>query len=112
MKRIFVLFFAVICLTGCGVGTHSIHSGVEDASFIFFTDDDRYPITVFIDDVEYNVETVKTRLYKADRKIRKTVENTIKVAPGQHDVRVVVEGNQVFGKKLFLSVSETKNIQL
>lgn len=112
MKKLVFFLIAIMSLMGCGVGVHSVQSGVEDAAYIFFTDSEKYPIQVFVGDVEYNVETIETRRYKADRKIKETVANTIKVKPGQHDVRVVVDGNQKFAAKLFLSASESKNIQL
>ena len=39
MKKLIVIAVFAILLTGCGVGTYSIQSGVEDAAYISFTDD-------------------------------------------------------------------------
>lgn len=99
-------------LTGCGVGNYSVQSGVEDASFISFTDDVKQDITVTVDDQTYVLKTVKQKAYKSGRNIKQTALNTIKTTPGQHEVKVVLNGNEVFGKKLFLSTGEHKILEL
>ena len=52
MKKLVFFLIAIMSLTGCGVGVHSVQSGVEDAAYIFFTDSEKYPIQVFVGDVE------------------------------------------------------------
>ena len=99
-------------LTGCGVGNYSIQSGVEDAAFISFTDDAKQDITVTVDDKTYVLQTVKQKAYKSGRNIKQTALNTIKIVPGQHEVKVVLNGNDIFSKKLFLSTGEHKIIEL
>lgn len=99
-------------MTGCGVGSYSVQSGIEDASYISFTDTAKQEITVTIDDATYNVETVKQKAYKSGRKIRQTAENCIKISTGQHNVSVTLNGNQVYSKKLYLSAGEHKIIEL
>ena len=99
-------------LTGCGVGNYSVQSGVEDAAFISFTDDAKHDITVTVDDQTYALKTVKQKAYKSGRNIKQTVLNTIKIGPGQHEVKVTVNGNDIFSKKLFLSTGEHKIIEL
>ena len=99
-------------LTGCGVGNYSIQSGVEDAAFISFTDDAKQDITVTVDDKTYVLQTVKQKAYKSGRNIKQTALNTIKIVPGQHEVKVVLNGTDVFSKKLFLSTGEHKIIEL
>ena len=59
-KFIFIAVFSVF-LTGCGVGTYSIQSGVEDASYISFTDSSKQEIVVTVDNNTYNVNTVKAK---------------------------------------------------
>ena len=99
-------------MTGCGVGTYSVQSGVEDAAFISFTDDTRQDITVTVDDQTYVLKTVQQKAYKSGRNIKQTALNTIKLAPGQHDVKVDLKGTEVFSKKLFISTGEHKIIEL
>lgn len=99
-------------LTGCGVGNYSIQSGVEDAAFISFTDDAKQDITVTVDDKTYVLQTVKQKAYKSGRNIKQTALNTIKIVPGQHEVKVILNGSDVFSKKLFLSTGEHKIIEL
>ncbi len=112
MKKLFVFAFFTIILTGCGVGTYSVQSGVEDAAFISFTDDVKQEIAVSIDNKTYTVQTVKQKAYKSGRNIRQTALNTIKLTPGQHVVSVAVNGNQIYSHKVFLSTGETKIIEL
>ena len=112
MKKIMIIAAFTMLLTGCGVGNYSIQSGVEDAAFISFTDDAKQDITVTVDDKTYVLQTVKQKAYKSGRKIKQTALNTIKIVPGQHEVKVVLNGGDVFSKKLFLSTGEHKIIEL
>lgn len=112
MKKILFISALVMLLTGCGVGNYSVQSGSEDASYISFTDTDKNDIVVTVDNKTYTLETVKQKAYKSGRNIKQTALNTIKIAPGQHDVKVMLNGSQVFSKKLFLSAGEHKILEL
>ena len=112
MKKLMLIAAFCILLTGCGVGNYSVQSGVEDAAFISFTDDVKQDITVTVDDQTYLLKTVRQKAYKSGRNIKQTALNTIKIVPGQHEVKVVLNGNDVFSKKLFLSTGEHKIIEL
>ena len=112
MKKLFVYATVIITLTGCGVGTYSVQSGVEDAAFISFTDDVQQVIVVNVDDNTYSVETVKQKAYKSGRNIKQTALNTIKLTPGQHTISVTLNGNEIYSHKVFLSTGETKIIEL
>jgi uncharacterized protein YxeA len=112
MKKLMIIAAFTMMMTGCGVGTYSVQSGVEDAAFISFTDDTRQDITVTVDDQTYVLKTVQQKAYKSGRNIKQTALNTIKLAPGQHDVKVDLNGTEVFSKKLFISTGEHKIIEL
>ena len=112
MKKLMIIAAFTMLLTGCGVGSYSVQSGVEDAAFISFTDDVKQDITVTVDDQTYIIKTVKQKAYKSGRNIKQTALNTIKTGPGQHEVKVVMNGTDVFSKKLFLSTGEHKIIEL
>ena len=112
MKKLSVIAAFIMTLTSCGVGTYSVQSGVEDAAFISFTDDEKQEIVVRVDNNTYSVETVKQKAYKSGRNIKQTAQNAIKVTPGQHTVSVTLNGNEVYSHKVFLSTGETKIIEL
>ena len=112
MKKSMIIAALTILLTGCGVGNYSVQSGVEDAAFISFTDDAKQDITVTVDDQTYILKTVKQKAYKSGRNIKQTALNTIKTSTGQHEVKVVVNGTEVFSKKIFVSAGEHKIIEL
>lgn len=112
MKKLFVFAAVIITLTGCGVGTYSVQSGVEDAAFISFTDDVKKEIVVIVDNNTYSVETVKQKAYKSGRNVKQTALNTIKLTPGQHTISVTLNGNEIYSHKVFLSTGETKIIEL
>lgn len=112
MKNFIFMMALSVFLTGCGVGTYSVKSGVEDAAYISFTAPEQQEITVNVDGKTYNVNTVKQKAYKKDRDIKQTTMNTIKLAPGQHNVSVVFNGNEVYSHKLFLSTGETRVVEL
>ena len=112
MKKLFVFAAFIMILTGCGVGTYSVQSGVDDAALISFTDDIKQEIVVRVDDKTYTVETVRQKAYKSGRNIKKTALEAIKLTPGQHVVTVTIKGNQIYSQKVFLSAGETKIIEL
>lgn len=111
MKKILLLICTALFLSSCGVGIYSISSGKSDIAMISFTASKKETITVKIDDQSYTVETVKTKAYKI-REIKQTALNTIKVPAGQHIVKVFQNGNEIFNKKLMLSPSEHRIIEL
>ena len=112
MKKLMMTAALTVLMTGCGVGNYSVQSGIENASYISFTDDVKQDITVTVDDQTYVLKTVKQKAYKSGRNIKQTALNTIKTTPGQHEVKVVLNGKEVFGKKLFLSTGEHKILEL
>ena len=112
MKKLMTIAAVTVLLTGCGVGNYSVQSGIEDAAFISFTDDAKQDITVTVDGQTYSVKTVKKKAYKSGRNIKQTSLNTIKIGPGQHEVKVCIDGTELFSKKLFLSTGEHKIIEL
>ena len=112
MKKLMIIAAFTMLLTGCGVGNYSVQSGVEDAAFISFTDNVKQDITVTVDGQTYNIKTVKQKAYKSGRNIKQTALNTIKIGPGQHDVKVLMNGADVFSKKIFVSTGEHKIIEL
>lgn len=112
MKKLFAIAVSVVSLAGCGVGTYSVQSGIENAAFISFTDDVKQEIVVRVDDDTYYLEAVKQKAYKSGRNIRQTARNTIKLTPGQHSVSVTLGGNEIYSNKVFLSTGETKIIEL
>ena len=112
MKKLMIIAAFTMLLTGCGVGNYSVQSGAEDAAFISFTDNVKQDITVTVDGQTYNIKTVKQKAYKSGRNIKQTALNTIKIGPGQHDVKVLMNGADVFGKKIFVSTGEHKIIEL
>ena len=112
MKKLMIIAAFTMLLTGCGVGNYSVQSGIENASFISFTDDVKQDITVTVDDQTYVLKTVKQKAYKSGRNIKETALNTIKIGPGQHEVKVTLDGADIFDKKIFVSTGEHKIIEL
>jgi len=114
MKKIVISLLAALLLTSCGVGTYNISSGKPDECYISFASVSKkpIPIVVNIDGKEYSVSTANEKAYRNDRNIKQTALNTITLAPGAHDVKVSVDGNEVYSKKLFISTSEHKIVQL
>ena len=112
MKKILIAAITVLLLAGCGVGNYSVTSGKADEGAISFTSAKSMPITVTIDNSTYELSSVKDKQWKTDRKIKETAKNTLKVTPGAHDVKVLIDGDEVFSKKLFISASEHKVIEL
>lgn len=112
MKKFIFMAVLSVILSGCGVGTYSVKSGVEDAAYITFTSAEQHAITVAVDGKTYNINTVKKKAYKKDRDIEQTSMNTIKLTPGQHSVSVSLDGNEVYTHRMFLSTGETRVIEL
>ena len=61
MKKLIFITVLSVFLIGCGVGTYSVQSGIEDAAYISFTDDVKQEIVVNVDGKTYNVYTVKQK---------------------------------------------------
>ncbi len=112
MKKLFVALFGAVMMTGCGVGSYSISSGKADEAMLSFVSPDKTQISVNVDGNNYDVYTVKTKAWRKDRKIKKTAQNTIVLAPGKHDIEVTMDGNKVCTKKVFISTQEHKVIEL
>lgn len=89
-----------------------IISGGADQGAVSFVSKKSFPITVIIDGKEYNVMSVKDKAYKTDRKIKRTAKNTIKVSTGQHEIKVMAANDIIYYKKIFVSATEHKIIEL
>ena len=111
-KFVVILFAAALFLTSCGVGSYTVVSGKEDKCILSFTSQKTTPITVQVDGKTYNVQSVADNAYKTRRNIKQTAENSIVMTPGTHDVTVFQNGAQVYSKKLFISNSEHRVIEL
>ena len=99
-------------MTSCG-SVYSVNSGVADEGYMTFYSDSSKSITVLVDDAKYQTNTVNSgKAYKKDRDVKNTAKNMITVKPGQHYVRVLSNGVEVYSKKVFVSASETKIIDL
>ncbi len=112
MKKIIIAIIGALMLTCCGVGSYSVSSGKADEGMISFVSESKTPITVTIDSNNYEVYTVKTKAWRKDRNIKKTIQNTIFLTPGQHNVIVTMNGKEVCNKKVFISIQEHKVIEL
>lgn len=113
MKKLIIALAAVLLLSGCGVGSYSVSSGKADNGEVSFTDTKVAPINVVVDKQTYNIKTVKLKAWTKDRNIRKTVQNTISLPSGKHDVTVYNEqGLKVYNKTLYISAGEHKVIDL
>lgn len=113
MKKFFLILFAALLVTSCGVGSHSVSSGKADEAGLVFFADKSYTIEVTVDGkVTYKVDTVKDSDFKKKRNIKKTAENMITLKPGSHDVTVRRKGRKVLSQKIFVSAGDTKVINL
>lgn len=112
MKKILLIALVSVFLSSCGVGSYSVTTGLEDKAGISFVADEKQDITVDVDGQQYELETVKLKAYRNDRSIKRTIENTIELAPGTHDVKVTFEGNVIYTHKVYLSTGESKVIEL
>ncbi|MBO7287817.1 MAG: hypothetical protein J6U85_06265 [Bacteroidales bacterium] len=112
MKKILLIALLSVFMASCGVGSYTISTGLADESSISFVMDKEQNIIVTIDDQQYNVQTVKLKDYRKDRSLKRTVENTIGIAPGKHDVKVTLDGNVIYTHKIFVSAGENKIVEL
>lgn len=112
MKKILLLLVSVLFFASCGVGTYSYSSGVAEKASIVILTDTQKSAKVYVDGTKYKVQTVKESNFTSKRDMKKSSENTIAVEPGQHTVEVVIRGEKVYSKKVYVSNSETKVIKL
>lgn len=112
MKRFIIAAIAALIFTSCGVGNYTVSSGKADECALSFVSAKAADIVVYVGNDTYRIQSVKDKAYRTDRKIKATAQNTIKLAPGTHDVKVECNGQVVFTKKLFISASEHKIVEL
>ena len=112
MRKILIIALLSVFMASCGVGSYSITTGLADKSEISFVADKKQNITVAIDGQQYEVKTVKLKDYRKDRSLKRTVENTIEITPGQHDVKVTLDGSVIYTQKIFVSAGENKIVKL
>lgn len=114
MKKILLIFVALVTmsLSSCGVGVYSVVSGNADEVSLCFTANEKYDIVVNVDDVVYEMETIKYKTYKAKRNIKKTANNQITLTPGRHKVVVTKDGAEIFNHEIFVSATDIKVIEL
>ena len=112
MKKILLITLLTIFMASCGVGSYTVTTGLADEASISFVTDKVQNIIVAIDGQQYNVQTVKLKDYRKDRSIKRTVENTIGVTPGTHEVKVTLDGKEIYTHKVFVSTGESKIIEL
>lgn len=114
MKKIIALFsiMGALMFTACSVGSHSVSSGMADEGYIYFVSTSEKAITVDIDGATYETKTIKEKEWQKRRDIKATTKGMITVTPGQHAVKVLEGGKEVYSKKLFVSATETKMVKL
>ena len=69
-------------------------------------------IMVSIDNENYTIYTVKSKSWRRNRDIKTTAQNTLFLIPGQHNIVVVMNGKEIYSKKIFISTQEHKIIEL
>ena len=99
-------------MTSCGVGTYSVESGKSEQASVSFVAQTTYPVTVTIDGTAYEVNTVKLKDWRTDRRIKQTAKNTIKIEPGKHEIIVTADGKELLKDIIFVSNNESKVIEL
>ena len=112
MKKILAIAALLLAMVSCGVGSYSVESGKSEQASVSFVAQTEYPVTVTIDGTEYNVNTVKLKDWRTDRRIKQTAKNTIKITPGKHEIIVTSEGKEVMKDIIYLSNNESKIIEL
>jgi hypothetical protein len=114
MKKILAIFsvFAALVFTACSVGNQTVASGMPDEGYIIFVADEERAVTADIDGTTYQLETIKEKKWRKNRDVKATAKGKISVSPGQHEVKVTENGKEIYSKKLFISASETKVVNL
>lgn len=112
MKKILLITLLTVFMSSCGVGSYTVTTGLADEASISFVANDNQEIVVTIDGQQYNVETVELKDYRKDRSLKRTVKNTIVITPGTHEVKVILDGKEIYTHKVFVSTGESKVIEL
>ena len=112
MKKAILILIAAMLMTSCGVGVYTHSSGQGDKSEISFVAAEKQVLDVSIDGQSYKVQSVKHKGWKKNRKIKKTVLNTIELATGKHNISASLNGNEIYSKFIFVSNGEHKVIEL
>ena len=112
MRKILIIALLSVFMASCGVGSYTVTTGLADEASISFVANDNQEIVVTIDGQQYNVETVELKDYRKDRSLKRTVKNTIVITPGTHEVKVTLNGKEVYTHKVFVSTGESKVIEL
>ena len=112
MKRIIPFLFGILLFCSCGTGSYTVNSGKADEGKLSFASERRENIAVAIDGNNFQVKTVSAKTWKKDRNIKSTAQNTVFLSPGQHHVTVVMNGQEVLDKQIFISAQEHKVIEL
>lgn len=114
MKKLLILLAATVLFASCGVGSYTVVTGKADQAELSVAAPSSKPIKIVVDQKDnYQVSTVKTKDWMKDRKIKKTVQNTITLTPGKHAVKIFSEnGTELYSKTLYLGTNEHKVIEL
>lgn len=114
MKRIAILTAALMVLCSCGVGSYSVSSGKADESQLSFTTPEKksFDVLVYVDGQSHKIQAVNEKVFRTERNIKKTSQNTLTITPGIHDVKVERMGKEVYSKKIFVSSQEHKIVEL
>lgn len=114
MKKILLIFAALVTLSlsSCGVGSYTVVSGNADEAALCFTANKKCDIVVNVDDVVYEMETIRYKTFKAKRNIKKTADNQIALTPGRHKVVVTKDGTEIYNNEIFVSATDIKVIEL
>lgn len=114
MKKIIALFSIIgtLVLAACSVGSHSVSSGMADEGYVWFVSETEKAITVDIDGTTYQTQTIKEKEWQKRRDIKATTQGMITVVPGKHTVKVLVDGQEVYVRTLYISASESKKVKL
>lgn len=114
MKKIIALFYLMgsLVFSACSVGSHTVSSGMADEGYVCFVANTEQYITVDIDGTTYQTKTIQEKEWQKRRDIKATAKGMITVTPGQHEVKVIIDGKEVYSKKLFISASESKMVKL
>lgn len=112
MKNIALFCFALCCLafSSCANTYRTQSSGQDDFSYITILKEKHvqvgdYSVVVVVDDVEIPYGRVE----KVNRKIK---SDPIRVEPGKHRVRVLIDGETFSDETIFLGVQESKTITI
>ena len=79
---------------------------------ISFVTDSGIPVEVTVDDKYHGVVSVKKSAYERDKNFQRDARNAILLTPGEHKVKVKVNGKEVYEQTVRVSSSERKVIEL